>query len=356
MDAIMGLAQTATNQPNPPPPYDPENNDTTGNTNSNATAGDVANSESASKKRKLENDTDSDIQRSGTNDKSTTVTNAPENEQNFQWSATNENLAKLFKEVPELQQSDSATESAKGDGRNSEVASNEANKPSEPSTSSFPIGDAGDQTQDTTFTSGVGDDSKWTTGTGGEEAGTGTEDEVLLARNGRPLNKSKRAAQNRAAQRAFRARRDEYVRQTEEKAKLTDEAVETAKKLKRRYDEALNAIKTLREDNDALRLGIEALGGEAPPALPFELSGSPLIDLKELKTEGEERKTAEENASDLASLSAVAVAAAASSEANTGKESGHEESFYPTTSAALSHSAATTVAPTAAPISAENKE
>lgn len=338
----MELAHTATDQPNPPPPYDPENNDATG--------------ESANKKRKLGNDTESDIQSSGTNDKSTTVTNAPENEQQFQWSATNENLAKLFKEVPELQQdhqqNSSTGENTKGEVRNGETSTNEANKPSEPSTSSFPMGDAGDQTQDTAFT-GVGDDSRWTTGTGGEEGGAGTEEEILLARNGRPLNKSKRAAQNRAAQRAFRARRDEYVRQTEEKAKLTDEAVETAKKLKRRLDEALNAIKTLREDNDALRLGIEALGGQAPPASTFELSGSPLIEPhKELRPEGEERKTAEENASDLASLSAVAVAAAASSEANAAKELGPAlDTSLPTSTVEATSSTAT-----AAPSGAENKE
>ncbi|PWN37408.1 uncharacterized protein FA14DRAFT_159476 [Meira miltonrushii] len=351
MDAIMGLAQTATDQPNPPPPYDPESNDTTGQTNANT-------SESANKKRKLGNDNESDIQSSGTNDKSTTVTNAPENEQQFQWSATNENLAKLFKDVPELQQdhqqqNSSTGESTKGESRNGEASSTAANK-SEPSTSSFPMGDAADQTQDTTFTSGVGDDSRWTAGTGAEEGGAGTEDEVLLARNGRPLNKSKRAAQNRQAQRAFRARRDEYVRQTEEKAKLTDEAVETAKKLKSRLDEALNAIKILREDNDALRLGIEALGGQAPPALPFELSGSPLIDTnKDLKTQGEDRKTAEENASDLASLSAVAVAAAASSEANAAKELGSAlDTSLPTSSAVD----ANPTAATAAPSGAENKE
>ena len=215
------------------------------------------------------------------------------------------------------------------------------------------MGDAADQTQDTTFTSGVGDESKWTTGTGGEEGAAGTEEEILLARNGRPLNKSKRAAQNRAAQRAFRARRDEYVRQTEEKAKLTDDAVETAKKLKRRLDEALNAIKTLREDNDASRLGIEALGGQAPPALPFELSGSPLLDAhRELRTEGEERKTAEENASDLASLSAVAVAAAASSEADAAKELGPALD----TSLPTSFAETTPAAATVAQRGSENKE
>ncbi len=168
----------------PPPPYDPEKME------------DANSSESANKKRKLDNDIESDIGRSGNNEKSTTVTNAPENEQQFQWSATNESLAKLFKDVPELQQDhqqqqqSNSSEFAKDEGRNNEAPANEANKPSEPSTSSFPIGDAADQTHDTTFTSGVGDDSKWTTGTGGEE---NTEDEVLLARNGRPLNKSKRA-------------------------------------------------------------------------------------------------------------------------------------------------------------------
>lgn len=42
-----------------------------------------------------------------------------------------------------------------------------------------------------------------------DHAAASGDEPALLARNGRPLSATKRAAQNRAAQRAFRARRDE---------------------------------------------------------------------------------------------------------------------------------------------------
>lgn len=127
----------------------------------------------------------------------------------------------------------------------------------------------------------------------------GDADETL-APNARNLNPSKRAAQNRAAQRAFRARREEYVgicrmrwmreyedkmyemltnlsslcffwpccrhvRMVELKAKQTDEAVRTAEHYRQRYEDALETVEALRADNETLRLAISAMGGRAPP-------------------------------------------------------------------------------------------
>lgn len=103
----------------------------------------------------------------------------------------------------------------------------------------------------------------------------------MLTRHGRPLSNTKRAAQNRAAQRAFRERRDQHVKEIEAKARQVDEALSSASMHKQRYEDLLKTIAGLRADNQSLRLAISALGGNAPPTpqIPHSLSG--LEELKE---------------------------------------------------------------------------
>ena len=101
-----------------------------------------------------------------------------------------------------------------------------------------------------------------------QQGGNAQDEGEALTRHGRPLSTTKRAAQNRAAQRAFRERRDQHVREVEAKAKQVDEALASAATHKQRYDELLKTIAGLRADNQSLRLAINALGGNAPPPPP----------------------------------------------------------------------------------------
>lgn len=84
----------------------------------------------------------------------------------------------------------------------------------------------------------------------------------------RQLSTSKRAAQNRAAQRAFRERRDKYVKVLESKATRLEAAIRIATECKRRYVEALQAIDGLRQDNHTLRVALAALSGSGDNAGP----------------------------------------------------------------------------------------
>lgn len=59
-----------------------------------------------------------------------------------------------------------------------------------------------------------------------------SDDSNPLSRNGRALNNTKRAAQNRMAQRAFRQRKEVYIKELEEKAKENDGLKQTIEALK----------------------------------------------------------------------------------------------------------------------------
>ncbi|KAJ1019240.1 hypothetical protein NDA13_006160 [Ustilago tritici] len=107
----------------------------------------------------------------------------------------------------------------------------------------------------------------------------------------RQLSTSKRAAQNRAAQRAFRERRDRYVKVLESKATRLEAAIRIATECKRRYVEALQTIDGLRQDNHTLRVALAALSGSGDNAGPGpvmkaddlakELSEIPLLTTQE---------------------------------------------------------------------------
>lgn len=173
---------------------------------------------------------------------------------------------------------------------------------------------------------------------------TATQGDVLT-KHGRPLSNTKRAAQNRAAQRAFRERRDQHFKEIEAKARQVDEALSSASMHKQRYDDLLKTIAGLRADNQSLRLAISALGGNAspPPIIPQSFSsldvhqhqGSnehtngyiapppPPSALQDMQHTGDRSNVVEEEAvnqsnstgNHLDGLSAVAVAAAAAAHA-----------------------------------------
>ncbi|KAI9569637.1 hypothetical protein HD554DRAFT_2037992 [Boletus coccyginus] len=82
---------------------------------------------------------------------------------------------------------------------------------------------------------------------------------------GRQLSQSKRAEQNRKAQRAFRERRDQRVKALESRSQLLDAALASADEANRRWEECRALVDQLRIENAALRA---ALSGQA------QMSGS----------------------------------------------------------------------------------
>ncbi|KAG8911562.1 hypothetical protein FRC00_006253 [Tulasnella sp. 408] len=78
------------------------------------------------------------------------------------------------------------------------------------------------------------------------------------ASGGRPLNTSKRAEQNRKAQRAFRERRDAHVKALESRSQLLDAALASVEEANRRWEESRQMCETLRMENAQLRAALQA--------------------------------------------------------------------------------------------------
>ncbi|KAG9127083.1 hypothetical protein FRC07_000734 [Ceratobasidium sp. 392] len=78
------------------------------------------------------------------------------------------------------------------------------------------------------------------------------------AHAGRPLNNSKRAEQNRKAQRAFRERRDQHVKQLESRSAMLDVALANADEANRRLEDSRILVEQLRAENQALRTALSA--------------------------------------------------------------------------------------------------
>ncbi|KAG8707615.1 hypothetical protein FRC08_000390 [Ceratobasidium sp. 394] len=78
------------------------------------------------------------------------------------------------------------------------------------------------------------------------------------AHSGRPLNNSKRAEQNRKAQRAFRERRDQHVKQLESRSAMLDVALANADEANRRLEDSRILVEQLRAENQALRTALSA--------------------------------------------------------------------------------------------------
>jgi hypothetical protein len=72
----------------------------------------------------------------------------------------------------------------------------------------------------------------------------------------RPLSSSKRAEQNRKAQRAFRERRDQHVKALESRSQLLDAALASADEANRRWEECRAIVEQLRIENTALRAAL----------------------------------------------------------------------------------------------------
>ncbi|KAG5650622.1 hypothetical protein H0H81_011626 [Sphagnurus paluster] len=89
---------------------------------------------------------------------------------------------------------------------------------------------------------------------------------------GRALSSSKRAEQNRKAQRAFRERRDQHVKALESRSQLLDAALASADEANRRWEECRALVDQLRVENAALRAALSQAqmlppGAVGPPQL-----------------------------------------------------------------------------------------
>jgi len=82
---------------------------------------------------------------------------------------------------------------------------------------------------------------------------------------GRTLSSSKRAEQNRKAQRAFRERRDQHVKSLESRSQLLDAALASADEANRRWEECRVLVDQLRVENAALRAALTQQAQLLPP-------------------------------------------------------------------------------------------
>lgn len=95
--------------------------------------------------------------------------------------------------------------------------------------------------------------------------------------NSRVLSTTKRAAQNRASQRAFRERRDRHIKELETKAAQFDTVNALFNDLRDRYAQMLGIMDALRRENEALRLA---------QGLPIEASILPSEEQQQQQQEG----------------------------------------------------------------------
>ncbi|KAI0745986.1 hypothetical protein C8Q76DRAFT_596162, partial [Earliella scabrosa] len=83
-------------------------------------------------------------------------------------------------------------------------------------------------------------------------------DQARSNSSGRTLSQSKRAEQNRKAQRAFRERRDQHVKTLESRSQLLDAALASADEANRRWEECRTIVDQLRIENATLRAALQA--------------------------------------------------------------------------------------------------
>lgn len=86
--------------------------------------------------------------------------------------------------------------------------------------------------------------------------------------SGRPLSTSKRAEQNRKAQRAFRERRDQHVKALESRSQLLDAALASADEANRRWEDCRQLVDQLRIENAQLRAALAQAQMMNPGAVP----------------------------------------------------------------------------------------
>ncbi|KIM31140.1 hypothetical protein M408DRAFT_254167 [Serendipita vermifera MAFF 305830] len=80
------------------------------------------------------------------------------------------------------------------------------------------------------------------------------------ASKGRSLSSTKRAEQNRRAQRAFRERRDTRIKFLETRAELLNETLAQAEEAHRRWEECRALVDQLRHENAMLRAALDNAG------------------------------------------------------------------------------------------------
>ncbi|THH13756.1 hypothetical protein EW146_g6513 [Bondarzewia mesenterica] len=83
-----------------------------------------------------------------------------------------------------------------------------------------------------------------------------SQPQPATSQNTRTLSQSKRAEQNRKAQRAFRERRDQHVKALESRSQLLDAALASADEANRRWEECRALVDQLRIENAALRAAL----------------------------------------------------------------------------------------------------
>lgn len=88
----------------------------------------------------------------------------------------------------------------------------------------------------------------------------------------RTVTQTKRAEQNRRAQKAFRERRDQHVRELEARSTMLDQAIADANESQRRYEECRHLVDALRLENQRLLAALEqytssAIGRDFPNTL-----------------------------------------------------------------------------------------
>lgn len=105
---------------------------------------------------------------------------------------------------------------------------------------------------------------------------------------GRVLSNSKRAEQNRKAQRAFRERRDQHVKALEARSQLLDAALASADEANRRWEECRALVDQLRVENAALRAALSQHQAMIPPGI------SPLGNMDDVKKQGMEKENGEQ--------------------------------------------------------------
>jgi len=88
---------------------------------------------------------------------------------------------------------------------------------------------------------------------------------------GRALSMTKRAEQNRKAQRAFRERRDQHVKALESRSQLLDTALASADEANRRWEECRALVDQLRVENAALRAALSQAQLLPPGANPSNM-------------------------------------------------------------------------------------
>jgi len=94
------------------------------------------------------------------------------------------------------------------------------------------------------------------------------------AASGRTLSSSKRAEQNRKAQRAFRERRDQHVKALESRSQLLDAALASADEANRRWEECRALVDQLRVENAALRAALSQQAQLLPPGAGGNSNGA----------------------------------------------------------------------------------